>query len=86
LLDLPGDWRQAWVAWAGRVSVRRLEVDVERALLLRAGHELGWQRCKFHPERAQDPISPAERQICAPDVDPEATQELAWRVPREVAG
>jgi len=86
LLDIPGDWRPAWVAWAGRITVRRLETDVERALLLRAGHDLAWQRCKFHPERAQDPIPTSEQQLCAPDVDPEATQELVWRVPREVAG
>jgi len=73
------------VTWADRVTVRRLEADVDRALLLRAGHDPAWQRCKFHPERAQDPIPPAEQQLCAPDVDPEATQELTWRVPREVA-
>jgi hypothetical protein len=85
LLDLEGEWRPAWVAWAGRVTVRRLEQDVERALLLRAGHHFAWHRCKFHPERAQDPILPAERQMCAPDIDTEATQQLAWRVPRDVA-
>lgn len=85
LLDIPGEWRPAWIAWAKRVTVRRLEEDVERALLLRAGHDLAWHRCKFHPERAQDPIPPAERQMCAPDVDTEATQQLAWRVPRDVA-
>ncbi len=85
LLDLPGEWRPAWVAWAERVTVRRLAADVERALLLRAGHDLAWHRCKYHPERAQDPIPPGERQLCAPDVDLEATQELAFRVPREVA-
>ncbi len=86
LLDIEGAWRPAWVAWAERVTVRRLEADVERALLLRAGHDRAFQRCQFHPERAQDPIPPGERQLCAPDVDPEATQELVWRVPREVAG
>jgi hypothetical protein len=85
LLDLPGEWRGIWVAWAERVTVRRLAADVERALLLRAGHDRAWQRCKFVPERAQDPIPPNERQMCAPDVDTEATQQLAWRVPREVA-
>jgi hypothetical protein len=85
LLDLDGEWRPAWVDWAARVTVRRLAVDVERALLLRAGHPLAWQRCKFHPERAQDPIPPAERQLCAPDVDLEATQQLVWRVPGDVA-
>jgi hypothetical protein len=85
LLDLDGEWRPSWVAWAERVSMRRLTEDVERALLLRASHDLAWERCKFHPERAQDPISPAERQLCAPDIDTEATQQLAWRVPRDVA-
>lgn len=85
LLELDGEWRPAWVDWAGRVTVRRLAEDVERALLLRAGHHLAWQRCKFHPERTQEPIPSEERQMCARDVDPEATQQLAWRVPRDVA-
>jgi hypothetical protein len=85
LLDLEGGWRPAWVAWAARVTVRRLMEDVERALLLRAGHHLAWHRCKFHPERAQDAMPAGERQLCAPDVDPDATQDLTWRVPREVA-
>jgi hypothetical protein len=85
LLDIPGEWRPAWVAWAERVTVRRLEEDVERALLLRAGHHVAWQRCQFHPERAQDPIPPAERQMCAPDIDTEATEQLTWRVPCDVA-
>jgi hypothetical protein len=84
-LDIPGEWRSAWVAWAERVTLRRLEADVERALLLRAGHDLAWQRCKQDPARAQDPIPPAEQQMCAYDVDLEATQELAWRVPSAVA-
>jgi hypothetical protein len=85
LLEIDGEWRPAWVDWAARVTVRRLSEDVERALLLRAGHHLAWQRCKFHPERSQDPIPPTERQLCAPDIDPEATQQLTWRVPRDVA-
>ena len=85
LLELDGEWRPAWVDWATRVTLRRLAQDVERALLLRAGHPLAWQRCKFQPERAQDPIPSGERQMCAPDVDPEATQQLAWRLPRDVA-
>ena len=85
LLDIEGEWRPAWVAWAERVTVRRLEGDVKRALLLRAGHWRAFERCLSHPERAQDPIASEERQMCAPDVDVEATQRLAWRVPREVA-
>jgi len=85
LLDIEGAWRPAWVAWAQRVTVRRLEADVARALLLRAGHRLGWQRCMFHPQRAQDPIPPGERQMCAPDVDPDATCEIEWRLPYPTA-
>ncbi|HEX5066741.1 MAG TPA: hypothetical protein VFY49_11555 [Myxococcota bacterium] len=85
LLDLPGSWRGVWVAWAERVTVRRLERDVERALLLRAGHDAAWHRCKSDPERAQDPIPPHERQLCAHDLDLEATEPLEWRVPRGVA-
>jgi hypothetical protein len=72
------------VDWAERVTVRRLEEDVERALLLRAGHSPAFARCQFDPARARDPISSEERQMCAPDVDVEATQQLAWRVPCEV--
>ena len=84
-LDLDGHWRPRWVAWAERVTLRRLERDVERALLLRAGHIQAWQRCQDDPARAQDPIPEAERSMCAPDVDLEATQELVFRVSREVA-
>jgi hypothetical protein len=73
------------VAWAERVTVRRLEEDVERALLLRASHPRSFARCQFDPERAQDPIPPEERQMCAHDADVEATQRLEWRVPCEVA-
>jgi hypothetical protein len=85
LIDMDGEWRPTWVAWAEGVTLRRLEADVERALLLRAGHHAAWQRCKFHPEQALDAIPESERQMCAHDIDTEATQQLAWRVPRDVA-
>jgi hypothetical protein len=86
LLDVDGDdWRSAWVAWAQRVTVRRLEQDVERALLLRAGHHFAWHRCKQDPARAQDPIPQAERAMCAHEVDVDATEELVFRVPLPVA-
>jgi len=85
LLDIEGAWRPAWVAWAQRVTLRRLEADVERALLLRAGHRRAWWRCHDRPERAQDPIPEAERQMCAPDIDVDATDGLVWEVPSEVA-
>ncbi len=63
LLDLEGEWRPIWVGWAARVTLRRLAEDVERALLLRAGHPLAWQRRNFQPECAQDPIPREERLI-----------------------
>jgi hypothetical protein len=50
-----------------------------------AGHGPAFERCLADPARAQDPIPEAERQMCAPDIDVDATEELAWRVPREVA-
>jgi hypothetical protein len=85
LIDLPGARREVWVDWAERVTARRLEADVARALLLRAGTDRAWQRCKFHPERAQDPIPEEERQLCAREIDTEATEQLECRVPSDVA-
>ena len=64
--------------------MRRLEQDVEGALLLRARHPLAWRRCQFDPERAQEPVLAGKRKMCAPGIDPEATAELVWRVPRTV--
>jgi len=85
LLDIEGEWRPHWVAWAEGVTVRRLEADVRRALLLRAGHGPAFQRCLFHPERAQDAIPEPERRMCAPEVDLGATERIDWRLPLEVA-
>ena len=85
LLDIEGEWRPVWVAWAECVTVRRLEQDVERVLLLRAGLWRAFKRCLFYPARAQDPIPSEERQMCAHDIDVEATERLAWQVPCEVA-
>jgi len=83
--DAPPDWRSRWVAWAERVTLRRLETDVERALLLRAGFGAAFERCKHDPERTQDPIPESERQMCAHSIDVEATQRLEWWLPRDVA-
>jgi len=85
LLDIEGPWRAAWVAWAERVTMRRLEADVERALLLRGAYPRAWERCQARPERAREPIPPDERQMCAPEVELDATEELVWQVPCEVA-
>lgn len=67
------------------MTVRRLEADVKRALLLRAAHDAAWSRCQFEPERAQDPIPEAEQQMCAHTIDIEATERITWHVPRDVA-
>jgi hypothetical protein len=75
-LDVDGEWRPVWVAWAERVTLRRLARDVERALLLRAGHHDAWYRCRFDPERAQDPIPAEERRMCAPSTP---KRSPAWR-------
>jgi hypothetical protein len=96
--DDQGRWQAAWVAWAQRVTVRRLTEDIERALVLGAVDRNAWLRCKDHPERVRDPIPPdptppEERQLCAPGVGaegspekiPEETERLRWWVPVEVA-
>ena len=85
-LDLEGEWRAAWVAWASRVTLRRLEADVRRALLLRAGARDAWAACQFDPSRARDPLSEEdERQMCAHGLRLEATEQLRFRLPVEVA-
>lgn len=83
--DAPADWRRRWIAWAERVTLRRLEADVERALLLRAGYGDAFERCKADPERAQDPIPETEQQKCAHEIDVDTTERLDWRLPRDVA-
>ena len=83
--DGEGRWKAAWVAWAQRVTVRRLTEDVERALLLRVVDDEAWSRCKDQPERVRDLVPSAERQLCAPGVGAEETERLSWWVPIEVA-
>ncbi len=71
------------------MKVRRQKSETDGSCLLLSDAAVAllesWQRCKFHPERAQEAIPAGERQLCAPDVDPEATQELRWRLPWDVA-
>jgi hypothetical protein len=43
VLDDGERWRSGWIAWAGRVSVRRLEDDVERALVMRETEPSAWR-------------------------------------------
>ena len=83
--DGEGRWKAVWVAWAQRVTVRRLTEDVERALLLRAVDDEAWSRCKDHPERVRDLVPSSERQLCARGVESGETERLSWWVPVEVA-
>ncbi len=72
LVDAEGGWREAWVAWAGRVTLRRLEAGVDHALWLRDAEPRVWAEEREAPERidarlGEDPAdpAPAERQVCA---------------------
>ena len=49
--DGRGSWREAWVAFAGRVSLRRLDEVVGEALALREADPLAWPRPWEDPER-----------------------------------
>ena len=84
-IQMEGAWRPRWVQWATEVTVERLSSDVTRALLLRAGTHDAWQRCKFDPARTQDPVSERERQMCAHEVDTEASETLHWCLPASAA-
>ena len=48
-----------WVAWAGRVSVRRLEADVGRALVLQATDPVAWGATAGLPDEAKPETAPA---------------------------
>ncbi len=64
-----GDWRRAWVAHAQRVTVRRLEEDVDRALALR----------EVEPPRAEEGEA-GERQACAQPRAPGTDLDAGWRI------
>ncbi len=64
-----GDWRRRWVAHAQRVTVRRLEEDVDRALALR----------EVEPPREEDDGA-GERQVCAQPRGPGGDLEAGWRL------
>jgi hypothetical protein len=99
LLSVPaeGPWRGPWVAHAQRVTVRRLEEDVERALVLREVDPEAWDRCREHPESLREPDLTDERQTCARPRDPQREPskrrrfdfDHGWQVtvsaPRDVA-
>ncbi|MDJ0869756.1 MAG: hypothetical protein QNK03_26895 [Myxococcota bacterium] len=62
LLDDARPWRTSWIDWAGRVTVRRLEEDVGRALLVRERDAFEWERTGGLPPEA---TASAGRQTCA---------------------
>jgi len=90
LLDVGGDedWRPAWVLWARKVTVRRLERDVRGALAMRTRTSTGFTRCLYYPEKVAAPFSPselAEQQMCAHEGAMEASERIDLQVEPEVA-
>jgi hypothetical protein len=76
LVDAEGPWRAAWVDFARRVTVRRLDEAVGHALALREAASPLWNECRDAPERAFEleararadaaaASAPGERQTCA---------------------
>lgn len=47
-------WRAAWIGFARRVTVRRLEETVDRALALREADPHLWRLCRADPERVDE--------------------------------
>ena len=62
VLDEARSWRAAWIEWAGRVTVRRLEEDVERALVKCERDPVAGTRTGGLPQEA---LGSTERQTCA---------------------
>jgi hypothetical protein len=91
----PG-WRAAWLGFARRVTVRRLDEVVDRALALREADPAGWLRSRCEPERI-DPDTPhganasdgpdaaTERQTCARARDLFEGVRIRVSAPPEVA-
>jgi hypothetical protein len=74
--DTEGPWRERWVSFAQRVTVRRLEEAAESALALREIEPEAWARWQEEPERWAEPFPAAAeaevecigqrgRQVCA---------------------
>ena len=78
-----GPWREAWVAVAGRVTVRRLEEIVEYALGLRRADPARWMRV------CADPMcwvrSAEERQVCVEPMPADEGWSVTITAPIEVA-
>jgi len=84
-------WGSAWVAWAQQVSVRRLEDDVDRALVLRDADPSSWEETGGLPERGCEPRpSDADRrqrmrQIRAHSTASGETSLIFFNAPADVA-
>jgi hypothetical protein len=92
LVDAGGEWRTAWLRFAERVTVRRLDEAVGRAFALREAGSPLWDLCRDEPERAcdleagdGDAAPSVERQVCARSSDRLHGIRLRVVAPRDVA-
>jgi hypothetical protein len=86
--DAEGDWRAAWVGFAPRVTVRRLEEVVDRALWQRDSDPETWeQRLRDDPEAVDALLASPEtqdRQTCARPTEWLRRVSIRIRAPRDV--
>jgi hypothetical protein len=68
--DPLGRFMEDWVAWAGRVTVRRLREDVEWALTLEDTDPAAFRKMGGLPAEARGEAPSSDREIGAPDRDP----------------
>ncbi|UCE85535.1 MAG: HNH endonuclease [Deltaproteobacteria bacterium] len=81
IVDRAGRWRDAWIDWARRVPVRRLEEDVERALVLFDTDPDTWCRTGGLPGCD----GPQNRQTGARPTRSRETARIFFSAPRDVA-
>ena len=86
------DWRGAWLAFAGRITVRRLEELVDSALVLRETDPAAWARVQHEPAQLArlldvqlDSEPGGERQACVAPTQLSETWRLTILAPAEVA-
>jgi hypothetical protein len=65
LANTTGRWVPAWIAWASRVTLRRLRDDVEQALLLLETDPEAWSQCGGLPPESSDDAPIQKREIGA---------------------
>jgi hypothetical protein len=81
-VDPLGTSVEGWVEWAGRITVRRLDDDVERALTLAEtqpgefAREGGLPAEAHDAQHAHDSHAPSDREIGAPATDSERDQPI----------